>query len=713
MKKIIYLALVFLNAFLFGAESDSLSSGKVYVNSNGFNINQTCSPVCRAVQAPYKTKVVDFNPYSGITKCIIINAEQDESNEFSFVADTYNQQCVTSTSNKVDVGSLTSYGKSFNSNPTLTYENKASLSKIFTALATLDDDVIDITQTINSNKFTLKSGALNYASNNTFNSLNNANLGFFVNLFYGFQKVYLYVQYFLFIFVGAFFLTIYIWNMAVNKIGKTGEKEKINKLIVPLVMIIFCFIPIQKENGITTTPIQNIIQYFMQTSNGLADRISVSGAESYLKKLHTTVGADNVNKELYLAERVKNLQAGVIAYKKAYSNCKDRFELYYDDYKSFQTKDEELIKKAEEMSPGASQDYSFAGCRKIEADLLASERELIDRKANLQGIKTTLSSNELQSLLTQLRADMQEKSNNLGWYYTAFITSISVVVENLSEISSSSVQNEIKERNIDLDKNYNIDSTNEYITESQDGGFMGSLAYFMLPGAQGIYTVIKETGKSSGLTNKKIKAVTKGLKELPIIGFLGGAADVFLTIAENIAAVFVVQAIYSTILTYLPLMVGIVAGFIAIGSYIIELLKYFYVAPFTVTYAITQQRQNKIIDFFVDGIAIWLKPMLITICVLLSIFIYYLFTELFMGLVMLNFDFFEKIDNSNFNFINGLTLATFSTAFFIIVSIATAFIMFQLVVNGSKAFLTLIGLQDKDNLSSSLSHRIDRHTFQV
>lgn len=48
-------------------------------------------------------------------------------------------------------------------------------------------------------------------------------------------------------------------------------------MIVPIVMIVLCLIPIQKENGITTTPIQNIIQYFMQISNGLADRISVSG----------------------------------------------------------------------------------------------------------------------------------------------------------------------------------------------------------------------------------------------------------------------------------------------------------------------------------------------------------------------------------------------------------------------------------------------------
>lgn len=125
MKKFISISLLFFN-LLFGAESDSLANN-VYVGD--FNINETCKPVCRALNTEFKAIVTDFNPYNGITKCKIIRPGFFETTQSDYVADTYNQQCVTSTNNKVDVGSLTSYGKSFNSNPTLTYENKASLSK--------------------------------------------------------------------------------------------------------------------------------------------------------------------------------------------------------------------------------------------------------------------------------------------------------------------------------------------------------------------------------------------------------------------------------------------------------------------------------------------------------------------------------------------------------------------------------------------------------
>ena len=62
---------------------------------------------------------------------------------------------------------------------------------------------------------------------------------------------------------------------------------------------------------------------------------------------------------------------------------------------------------------------------------------------------------------------------------------------------------------------------------------------------------------------------------------------------------------------------------------------------------------------------------------------------------------------------NSLITATFTTMLHIIVSIATAFMMYQVIVNGAKAFLSLAGLQDKDNLSNSLSQRMDRQTFQV
>ena len=709
MKKLILLSLLFFNS-LFGAyESSVLNSDEIYGGS-AFNITGTCKATCRGLIGDYKGIVVDFNPFLGVTKCNIIQEGWFEDTSSDFVADTRNQTCVDSTSQKVSESSLSSYGKKFDNNVTFTYNKQDTLSKLFVGTLTLDDDIINIPASVGSNQLVLKGGG-DILDNATFKSLSNANLGFFVNLIYGFQKVYAYVQYFLFIFIGAFFLIVYIWEMAVNKVGKTGEKEKMNKFVIPLVMVLLCFIPIPKENGITITPIQSTIQYFMQESNKLADRISVIGSESYIKKLYGMIGTNKISEEKELAERVLNLKAGITAYKTTYGDCQKRFDEYYQYYKNFQSNNEELIKQAEEKSVKGNIHYSFQGCKKIETDLINSERELIEKEAALKGIKAAMGG-EVASMLAQLKADMEKKNNAYGWIYTAFLPSNAVVVENMSSLSNSVVQNNVKERNLDLDTKYNLQSSNEYVDNTEDGGFLGSLAYFMLPGAFGTYQAIVQTEQGIAKSLKLASKATKVFEKIPFIGGLAGAGSAALQTSMNIAAVALTTKIYSTILEYLPLAVGIVAGFIAIGTFLIELFKYFYVAPFMVAYSITKQRQNKIIDFFVDGIGLFLKPMLITISILIALVIYYLFAELFMGLTLLNFEFFGTLGNA-FGMMNSLITATFTTMLHIIVSIATAFMMYQVIVNGAKAFLSLAGLQDKDTLSNSLAQRMDRQTFQV
>ena len=79
----------------------------------------------------------------------------------------------------------------------------------------------------------------------------------------------------------------------------------------------------------------------------------------------------------------------------------------------------------------------------------------------------------------------------------------------------------------------------------------------------------------------------------------------------------------------------------------------------------------------------------------------------------MQFEVLGSLDKDFFNFINSMTLSVFKTLFHIILSIAAAFIIYRIIIDGAKMFLSMAGLQDKENLSSSISHRVDRHTFQV
>ncbi len=715
MKNIILISLLFINTLFAAGGDEGVLKGENIYQSN-FTISGGCQPTCRAVSPEYKTKVVDFNPFNGITKCIITQAEVDEGNEFNFTADTLNNTCVTATKKDTPLENLISQNKNFNNNVSFSYQNKMTFSKQLSGLITLDDDIIDIPSTVAQGVLVNKAGNVDSLSSNTaFNSLNKSNLGFFVNMFYGFQKIYLYVQYFLFIFVGAFFLATFIWEMAINRVAKTGEKEKINKFIVPLVMIVFCFIPIPKEGGISSTPIQNVIQYFMQTSNGLADRLVVPGAEAYVKKVYTTVGAANTSLEKATLDRLESLKVAITYYQTAHGMCKNRYSDYYTQYRNFQTSNEEIIKLAEETNPGANQDFTLLGCKKIEADLVNAERERLEKELIVNSIRDGANA-KLTSLLSILKTQVNENVNNYGWIYATYLTSISVLVENLSTIKDSSVQEQLRERNVALENKYHIEKSNDYLSGDEDGGYLGGLSYFILPGAGMVYQEMKRKIETAG--SGVASAIGFGVSLIPGVGsFLSDGISYLGNKASELASPFLafaaVQMLYDAILKYLPLIVGIVAGIVVIVSYLVELLKYFYIAPFMVLYAITKQRQTKIIDFFIDGIGLFLKPLLITISIFISMFVYYLFIEVFGGLTAMQFEVLGSLDKDYFNFINSLSLSVFKTLFHIILSIAAAFIIYRIIIDGAKMFLTMAGLQDKDNLSSSISHRVDRHTFQV
>ena len=70
MKKILFIYLFFVYS-LFGANESSIIPNNVFAKSNDFNINKTCKPTCRALTSDYKSKVIAFNPFTGLTSCDI------------------------------------------------------------------------------------------------------------------------------------------------------------------------------------------------------------------------------------------------------------------------------------------------------------------------------------------------------------------------------------------------------------------------------------------------------------------------------------------------------------------------------------------------------------------------------------------------------------------------------------------------------------------
>jgi len=710
MKKLL-LAFIILTSLLFGGTESSVVPNDIYLSSTDFTQNKTCQPICRQINTDYKTKVINFNPFTGITKCDIYTDNGKITN--GLTADTKNIQCVDETKHDTPYGTGKFYseGKSYNFTKAVYDPTKVSITKFLASLSTLDDDYIDIPATVSNGQLQTKNNpnignGAGAQDNATINKMNKSNLGFFVSLFYGFQKVYAYIQYFLFIFIGAFFLIFFLFNFVLAKMENRKMQNMLPSAIVPLLMIFICFVPISKPNSIPTTPIQETIKFFVGNSNGLADRISVIGTNVYLQKIFSSVGAVSVQEEKRVYDREQDLINAVASMKRAYKNgCLKRFPEIKDEKKTFQITDEKAIEKIVNNKGDGTQDYTFEGCRKIERNLFLDERELADKKLILDGIKRSYANNELQAKLQQINNQVISRVNDYGWLYSTMVSSVSVVAENLAIISSNVQSSKLREKNINLqDKNNEIKDS--YIKDSALGSLIGQLSYMMLPGAGEVFNVISDrTGKIGQLVGT--------LKNIPFVGFIAGFIGKGMEMSKQAVALYLTASFYEHILTYLPLIVGMVAGLIAFAVYIIDLFIFIYLSPFIVLYAVTLNRKNKIIDFFVDGIGLFLKPLLIVISIYISLFFYYLFKDVFTNLILKQFSLLSSINNDSLNLITGMSLSLFATLLSIIISILTTYLMWKIVIEGSSWFMKVVGLNSKDNISGSLAQRVDRYSFQV
>ena len=179
-----------------------------------------------------------------------------------------------------------------------------------------------------------------------------------------------------------------------------------------------------------------------------------------------------------------------------------------------------------------------------------------------------------------------------------------------------------------------------------------------------------------------------------------------------VAGMFVVVFMYSTMLSYIPLTVSIVASALAFLGYIIQLAKFFYITPFVTAFSLTTGRQNKITEFLVTGITIFMKPILIVIFIYFALFIYGLFTDIFMIYSLEQLGMMRELQNQI-----GLTIlmSIFGVLLQIVGTIGAVYIMWKIILTAPSWVMKMIGLNDDgaNNMVEQLSRNLERYSFQV
>lgn len=692
-------------------------------------IKSECKPQCRQVESKFKALVVGFDPQSGVTSCIIV-PKDDFSNTLGINANTKNTTCIDETNQTINDGFLSSDIKPYRSS--LGYKpEQMTLTRFLAGVVTLDPAVVDFSQTKTTGILHLKDPSAIYGTNTvdvqgrreltaTANNLNKANLAYYATLFSNMSAVYTALQYILLVCIGGWFFAVMAVRNANNKMESSNEKQKIlNTLLVPVLAFAAFFTPIPEDSGMTATPIQKIMRAGASLSNTFADKLGTVGAESYMQKLYGSVGAYTWEKEKLYRENKKNYANIISAYEKGYKECQDRFR----NISSFLNTPEGTQKFDLNSKGVENEKYTFRGCQYIEYRLSSFYSLNRENQVFLEALEKNLRNNELNTNLRQIDESIGRRQNELGWINSTILPGMVILIENISAIEENSVANKIIEDNknniekasrdrakinqIERNKDSWMPESlanwiDDNLVDAGDiaGRLMGNLSYTMLPGAGELL---------SGLTlsDDTIKMFTD---KMPLLGKIAGKA---VKAGSFILATFLTALIYSHILNSLPLAVAIVAGALAFLGYIIELAKYFYVTPFITAFALTTGKVNKIAEFLVTGIALFLKPILIVIFLYFAIFIYGLFNDIFMIYAVEQLNVLRELQSQ---FWLTAVITTFQVILKIVGAIGSMYIMWSIILKAPAWLFKMVGLNDSAAAgfaTEQLGQKLEKYSFQL
>ncbi|EGC9980108.1 hypothetical protein GMI15_09030 [Campylobacter coli] len=241
-------------------------------------------------------------------------------------------------------------------------------------------------------------------------------------------------------------------------------------------------------------------------------------------------------------------------------------------------------------------------------------------------------------------------------------------ISNISKKNQENIKKSIKDGEI-VDKD-------DDITESNVAWLAGQLVWMTLPGAGEVKNFFQGIGD-------KINNF------IPKQGFL---AKGIISIGSTLIAYPVTIYMYQELFNKIPLLVATTASLIVFSSFLITLIKYFYISPFVVAYSLATKRMSKIVEFLINGISIFLTPVLIVLFIYLSLFVHTLINEFFLYIATEQF---TGIETSWNNIPTNLTIGAIIGFLTIFAKIASAIIMWQLIVKGHSWTLSLIGIDGK------------------
>ncbi|WP_187106949.1 hypothetical protein [Campylobacter hyointestinalis] len=767
---IISLFVIFNNHLIASSVQEQIAN--IYTKDDAV-VNGTCSFKCREVKSGFQTQIIGYDFANGVTYCSVkettnfldtkYNANQQNLGcieEFK----NLEKQLPNFNTTKVDYN-IKSQIENTPSDTSLT------LSRFINGLVTLDPKIINRDATNQSGQLVLNDGITNrnqveniykesfgdmfgkiYNSNplsifmpsidyqkdftigdgkniSLADGFNKANMSYFSNLFKNMNEIYNYLQNLIFVLIGGFYLatlgTKKLFTYLEHREEQQLNQPYLQQFFVPLVAFAVFFMPIPegKSNQDQATIVQNIIRFASSRATDIADIASAKGANTYINKIIASVGgSDNQQERMLIYAKLKNEKLNQYA-KDEYRKCEDRYgDLISKIHKPFSDMTE---KELEELGlidinqQAKNSDISLQACAIIEQSIFKTNTEIANAEHNLKVINNFKNNNKLQKNLKFIDDFIAKRENELGWFNSIILASSAKMIELQDHIQDYTIQKNdtiktISEKSTQATKD-EIKS-GEVTGEDQEGVLtmlsnylLSKITWFILPGSKAIYDIAK------GIYETIIDTLTIIIGAIPTIGFIAKAViGTILQIAsdatKSLVSLIFTQWMLEEMVKAIPVVTVCIASLIASIGYIVSLCKYFYISPFVVAFALSTKQVDKITQFLINGLTIFLQPILIVLFIYLSLFLNTLISEFF---ILISSEQFNAIPLNMADPSSIIKIGVIRELIIILGYLASSYIMWKLIISGHKWVMDLIGVntQNTNSIMDNMVSNLEKRSF--
>ena len=766
---LISLFVIFNNHLI--ASSDQEQIANIYTKDDAV-VNGTCSFKCREVKTGFQTQIIGYDFSNGVTYCSV--KETTNFLDTKYNANQQNLGCIEEFKNlEKQLPNFNATKVDYNIKSQIANtpsDTSLTLSRFINGLITLDPKIINRDATNQSGQLVLNDGITNrnqveniykesfgdmfakgwnnipiinilsidYQKDFTIgdgknislaDGFNKANMSYFSNLFKNMNEIYNYLQNLIFVLIGGFYLatlgTKKLFTYLEHREEQQLNQPYLQQFFVPLVAFAVFFMPIPegKSNQDQATIVQNIIRFASSRATDIADIASAKGANTYINKIIASVGgSDNQQERMLIYAKLKNEKLNQYA-KDEYRKCEDRYgDLISKIHKPFSDMTE---KELEELGlidinqQAKNSDISLQACAIIEQSIFKTNTEIANAEHNLKVINNFKNNDQLQKNLKFIDDFIAKRENELGWFNSIIVASSAKMIELQDDIQDYTIQKNntiktISEKSTQATKD-EIKS-GEVTGEDQEGVLtmlsnylLSKITWFILPGAKAIYDIAK------GIYETIIDALTIIIGAIPKIGFIAKAViGTILQIAsdatKSLVSLIFTQWLLEEMVKAIPVVTVCIASLIATIGYIVALCKYFYISPFVVAFALSTKQVDKITQFLISGLTIFLQPILIVLFIYLSLFLNTLIGEFF---ILISSEQFNTIPLNMTDFSSIIKIGVIRELIIILGYLASSYIMWKLIISGHKWVMDLVGVntQNANSIMDNMVSNLEKRSF--